>query len=225
MTARGLFVTGTDTGVGKSLFAAGLMLHLRRNGQRVAGFKPVASDCSVTAEGLRNADALLLREQCSDHWPYELINPYAFEPAIAPHLAAAAAGIAIDTAMIGNAYETLAASSDTVVVEGAGGWLVPLDADRTLADLAIMLQLDVVLVVGIRLGCINHAMLTVAAVRAAGLRLTGWVANGCDSTVDLFEEQVATLASRIPAPRLATVPHLDPADPARIADLIRPDWS
>jgi len=207
MSARGLFVTGTDTGVGKTQIAAALMLGLRAAGLAVAGFKPVGAGCRTTAAGLRNDDAETLARCASHAWPYATVNPYALAPPIAPHLAAAEAGIALGLAPLRAAYAELAAASDVVVVEGAGGWLVPLDDRLTLADLAVDLGLDALLVVGVRLGCLNHALLTAEAIAARGVRLAGWVANGVDAEVARAADQVATLRARLAAPCLGVVPH------------------
>ena len=201
---QGYFITGTDTGVGKTLVSQILLYHLRRSYQRVAGFKPVASGCMNTSAGLRNEDALALQEASSIPLSYATVNPYAFKPPVAPHLAAAVAGITVDLARIRAGIESVAA--DQVVVEGVGGWLVPLNRRETVADLARLLGLPVVLVVGLRLGCLNHALLTVAAIRACGLPITGWVANQIDPEFALIEENIAALNDRLGIPLLLRLP-------------------
>lgn len=203
---HGLFVTGTDTGVGKTVAAQGLLRALRARGLRAAPFKPIASGCRVSAEGLRNEDAEALLAAAGGGFPYDLVNPFAFEPAIAPHLAAAQAGREIDLDRIAAAYQQLARAADVVVVEGAGGWRVPLDATRSMAAIAQRLQLDVLLVVGIRLGCLSHALLTAEAIQSDGLRLAGWIANCIDPADPLAPAQVDDLSARLPAPLLATLP-------------------
>jgi dethiobiotin synthetase len=161
---RGVVVTGTDTGVGKTLVAAGLLHGLARRGLRVAGMKPVATGCERTAAGLRNDDALCLGRHASVDAAYEEINPYAFEPAIAPHVAAAEAGVRIDLARIAACCARLSRGADRVVVEGVGGWRVPLNEREDVGDLARLLGLPVLLVVGVRLGCLNHARLSADAI-------------------------------------------------------------
>ena len=163
-----MFVTGTDTGVGKTLVASGLLHGLTRRGLRTAGMKPVATGCVRTAEGLRNDDALCLARNASTTADYAEINPYAFEPAIAPHLAATAAGVRMDLDRIAHAFNGLARRADRIVVEGVGGWRVPINDRDDVADLAVRLGLPVVLVVGVRLGCLNHARLTAAAIAQSG---------------------------------------------------------
>lgn len=217
MSARGLFITGTDTGIGKTRVAAALMLRLREAGLKVAGFKPVAAGCEITPEGLRNEDALELQRCASHAWPYATVNPYALEPPIAPHLAAAEVGLELALDPLRTAYAELARPSDVVVVEGAGGWLVPLDGRLTLADLAADLGLDALLVVGIRLGCLNHALLTAASIAAHGVRLAGWVANVVDPQVERLEGQLQTLSARIDAPCLGKLPHLADPRPENLA--------
>ncbi|NLO80874.1 MAG: dethiobiotin synthase [Xanthomonadaceae bacterium] len=202
----GLFVTGTDTGVGKTLAAQGLVLALRGQGLRVAPFKPVASGCRITAEGLRNEDAEALLAAAGGGFPYELVNPFAFAPVIAPHLAARQAGRPICLDRIADAYRQLARAAEVAVVEGAGGWRVPLDERTSMAAIAQRLGLDVILVVGVRLGCLSHALLTVEAVQADGLRLAGWIANLIDPADPLAEAQVEDLRARLPAPLLGTLP-------------------
>lgn len=220
--ARGLFVTGTDTGVGKTLVAAGLMHALRSQGLRVAGMKPVASGSAMTPEGLRNEDALTLQAAASRPWPYETVNPYTFEPAIAPHIAAAEAGVAVEFGVIGRAYGELAADSDVVVVEGAGGFLVPLGPGLSFADIPVRLELEVVLVVGLRLGCLNHAFLTAEAIHARGLRLRGWVGNQVDPGYERLAENLAALEAGLPAPSLGLVRSLTHPDPAVAARFLSP---
>jgi len=206
MTPLHLFVTGTDTGVGKTRVSAALCRAYVQQGLRVAALKPIASGCLVTPEGLRNEDALALQAQINVRASYAEINPYAFEPAIAPHLAAHDAGVAIDFDVLDRAKQRLSLQSDVLIVEGAGGWLVPLDARRSLADLVVHWQLDVVLVVGLRLGCLNHALLTVESIARRGLKLVGWVGNSIDPEFARREENIAYLQGAVPTPCLGILP-------------------
>ncbi|MEE9342149.1 MAG: dethiobiotin synthase [Gammaproteobacteria bacterium] len=202
MESPGYFITGTDTGVGKTWFSVLLIEQLIAAGKNVVGMKPVASGCQRTAEGLRNEDALQLIAASNVRLPYEDINPYAFEPAIAPHLAADQEQTIIDLDRILPAFQRCCDAGDSVVVEGVGGWLVPLNKQQTIADLAKLLQLPVILVVGIRLGCINHALLTVQSMASQGLVFHGWVANRVDPHCEKVESQIADLKQRIDAPLL-----------------------
>ncbi len=204
---RGWFISGTDTGVGKTLVACGLLSALRQRDLRVVAMKPVASGCRQTDEGLRCDDADRLLAQCSTSPAYTDLNPYAFVPAIAPHIAAQQAGVRIDLAEITGRAEALGGSADYLVVEGVGGWQVPLTESATTADLAEQLGLPVILVVAMRLGCLNHALLTVAAIARTGLPLAGWVANCLDPDIDCLAENIAALKDRIPTPLLAVLPH------------------
>lgn len=203
-----VFITGTDTEVGKTRISVALIELLQQQGGIVAGMKPVASGCERTAQGLRNDDALQLSQQANIELPYDLINPYAFEPAIAPHIAAKQAGIEIDLAKIKENFTQIKRQSDAVVVEGAGGWLVPLNNTRTMADLAHSLDLPVILVVSIKLGCINHALLTAKAIEDAGLKLQGWIANQIEPSAQA-EEIISTLQQTINAPCIGRVPQLE----------------
>lgn len=218
MMERAFFITGTDTEVGKTTIAAGLLHAARLAGLSTAAVKPVASGCDVTAEGLRNSDALALLGECTLPLRYEEVNPLAFEPAIAPHLAAREAGSALTVAALASPVRrVLALGAAFTVVEGAGGWRVPLAGHETLADLAINLKLPVILVVGVRLGCINHALLSAEAIERDGLALAGWVANIVDPTTSRLQENLATLAERLSAPCLGQVPRLQNASPAEVA--------
>ena len=207
MSVEGYFVTGTDTGVGKTLVASTLMLDLRRRHKRVVGMKPVAAGTVATPHGDDNEDVLALRAAATVTVPRELDNPYCLPLPLSPHLAAHAAGVQIDICELGRRYRELASLADAVVVEGAGGFLVPLNDTQTGADLAQALDLPVLLVVGLRLGCLNHALLTQEAIRARGLRLAGWVANRVDPTMLAVDENIATLRDRIDAPLWAELPH------------------
>ena len=202
----GFFITGTDTGVGKTVVTLGLMQYLQAQGRSVVAMKPVASGCERTAAGLRNADAVQLQQQASVPLDYALVNPYAFEPAIAPHIAAAQAGVRINSDKILSAYRELAGQADCVLVEGVGGWQVPLTADETMADLARALALDVVLVVAIRLGCLNHALLTAESIAAGGSVLRGWVANQVTPVTAFAQENINTLESMLSPPLLGVLP-------------------
>ena len=207
--ATGYFITGTDTGVGKTLIAGALMKQHALLGRRVAGMKPVASGSHATAAGLRNEDALLLLEQSTHPSPYALVNPYAFAPPIAPHLAAERAGVTIEIACLVEAYRTLSLKADIVVVEGAGGWRVPIGPGKLLSDFPESLGLGVILVVGLRLGCLNHALLTSEAILRGGRApLVGWVGNSIDADFEFPKENIDALTLRIPAPCLGVVPVL-----------------
>lgn len=210
MKYRGIFVTGTDTGCGKTEISLGLMAALQAQGQRVAGMKPVASGSDWTSAGLRNEDALRLQAQTGFETPYDLVNPYAFAPPIAPHLAAEEAGVSIDLDRITQAFQGLAAAADRVVVEGVGGWRVPLGPGISVADLPLRLDLPVVLVVGLRLGCLNHALLTAESILASGARLLGWVANQVDPEMERVEANVQSLVHRLPSPLLAQFGYCPP---------------
>jgi dethiobiotin synthetase len=220
---RAWFITGTDTGVGKTRVAGALCHGLAARGTRVAGMKPVASGCTLTPEGLRNDDALTLLAAMNVRARYSDVNPYAFAPAIAPHIAAREAGVDIDFAVLDRAYERLRMQSQALIVEGAGGWLAPLDSSRAFADLAVHWRLDVVLVVGMRLGCLNHALLTAEAIERRGLRLCGWVANAIDPAVLRLAENISSLESRISAPCLGIFPFEPQAAPGTLAQALAID--
>lgn len=210
--SQSVFVTGTDTGVGKTRVAVQLLRQLAAQGLRVAAMKPVAAGAFETSHGLRNDDALDLAAAASVRLPYELVNPCCLPLATSPHLAARAAGLRIDIPQLEAAYQAIAARSDIVIVEGAGGWLAPIGEPEapglpgpTMADLARELALPALLVVGIRLGCLNHALLTAAAIRASGVPLAGWVANRLDPDFADAGDYVLALQARLPAPRLGTL--------------------
>ncbi len=212
------FVTGTDTEIGKTTIAAGLLHAARLAGLSTAAAKPVASGCVPTSEGLRNDDALALLGECSLTLAYDEVNPFAIEPAIAPHLAAREVGIALSVSRLLPAVRrVLDRGADFSLVEGAGGWRVPLAGAESLSDLAVALRLPVILVVGVRLGCINHALLSAEAIQRDGLALAGWVANIVEPRTSRLDDNLVTLAERLPAPCLGRVPRLDRASPAAVA--------
>lgn len=203
---RGIFVTGTDTGVGKTQVTLGLMRCLQERGLKVAGMKPIASGCIQTVDGVRNADALAIQQHCSLSFAYSDINPFSFEPLIAPHIAAEDLGGAISIPTIAEAYQRLLSQVDCCIVEGVGGWLVPVSKGQTTADLARCLALPVVLVAAIRLGCLNHTLLSVESIQRCDLRLLGWVANQMEADVARPERNIATLREWIDAPLLGIIP-------------------
>jgi dethiobiotin synthetase len=213
MDVKGVFVTGTDTGVGKTVAAAGLVRGLVAQGLRVAVMKPVASGSERTAEGLRNEDALTLIAASNVAVPYESVNPYCFEPPVSPHIAADEAGIRVDLAQIRRNFEDLVARSDWIVAEGAGGWLAPIGPATGIRKLAMTLRLPVVMVVGLRLGCINHALLTKLAIEAHGAEFAGWIANTIDPAMARRSENLETLIRLIGEQPLAVVPALSPESP------------
>jgi dethiobiotin synthetase len=198
------FVTGTDTEIGKTYASCDLLRHLAETGLRVAGLKPVASGCEMTRQGLRNADAMALMTAANVSLPYDQVNPYAFEPAIAPHIAAERAGVLIDPGHAALSLEGLEA--DWVLVEGAGGWNIPLGRHLLLKHLAGAFTRQVLLVVGMRLGCINHALLSAQQITRDGFELVGWVANLVDPDMLEIDANLATLDACMPARRLASLP-------------------
>jgi dethiobiotin synthetase len=214
---RGIFVTGTDTGVGKTLISCALLHAYATAGNSTVGMKPVAAGCEPVRGGFCCEDVELLRQASSVQAPLDLVNPYAFAPPVAPHLAAAEVGTTIELERIRRAYMALTDRADMVVVEGVGGFRVPLDEHSDTADLARLLDLPVVLVVGMRLGCLSHALLTVEAIAARGLSLAGWVANRVDPEMAGFDANLQALQRRIGAPLLGVVAYAPLPDAARVA--------
>ncbi|MFD0913541.1 dethiobiotin synthase [Methylophilus luteus] len=204
---RHLFVTGTDTGVGKTTVTEHLIQQLVAQGLKVVGMKPVASGCEWLAGRWQNEDVMRLTAASNVQAPPELVNPYCFQPAIAPHLAAIAAGVDIRLDVIQSAFTELAAMSDVVIVEGAGGLLVPLNATHSIADLVQALQLPALLVVGMRLGCINHALLTAQLLQQRQIPCCGWVANQIDSHMAMQDENLQTLTDWLQQPPLLHLPY------------------
>ncbi|MBC7945219.1 MAG: dethiobiotin synthase [Burkholderiales bacterium] len=199
--SKAYFVTGTDTGVGKTVVACALLRAFAGQGKSVIGMKPVAAGCAD--DGYDDVEQLIAASNIEA--PRGLINPYALPLPVAPHIAAQFAGVDIDIDIIARAYARLQASSDIVIVEGVGGFKVPLNSHQDSADLAQRLALPVILVVGMRLGCLNHALLTAESIRARGLVLAGWIANRIDAAMPMFEQNVSALEERLRCPRLATL--------------------
>jgi dethiobiotin synthetase len=209
MAKHKYFIAGTDTDAGKTLIACAILEKARQQGLATAAIKPVAAGCERINDELRNGDALALQDAMTLELPYEQINPVAFEAPIAPHIAALQQGRNLSVARLaGFCNGVLGLSCDLALVEGAGGWRVPLNPRETLANLAVELQVPVILVVGMKLGCISHALLTVEAIARDGLTLAGWVANRIDADMSCYEENLMTLRSLIPAPCLGDVPFL-----------------
>jgi dethiobiotin synthetase len=223
MAKKTFFIAGTDTDVGKTLVAAGLLVAAKNHGLTTAALKPLAAGCEKTESGWRNADALLLQSVITRPLMYEQINPIALASAIAPHIAAQQEKRVLSADRIAGFCRGSLNQADFTLVEGAGGWRVPLNPQETLADVAKILRLPVILVVGMRLGCISHALLTAEAIRNDGLQLAGWVANCIDADMPVLQENIHSLAARIPAPCLGVVPWLDNAEPASVANAFDPE--
>jgi dethiobiotin synthetase len=221
----GVFVTGTDTGVGKTRVACALLAAAAARGAEVAGLKPISCGLEATAEGLRHADALALMAAASVTLPYAAVNPYAFEPPIAPHIAAMEAGVALERHAVSATIRRSMALAPRVVVEGVGGFRVPLGADWDTADLAADLGLPIVLVVGLRLGCLNHALLTREAIAARGLEFAGWVGSALDPAFSRYDANLATLEARLGTPLgvLAHAPVASTGAAARQLTTLPPD--
>jgi len=209
MTGQGVFITGTDTAVGKTLVAGALLTALSRTKLNVCGFKPVAAGAHDDGHGPRNPDAELLMECSSPGASYQQVNPVLVEAAIAPHIGLEQEGRHFEMQAVVDAFEALTRRFDFVVVEGAGGWLVPLDNEQDMASLAARLDLPVILVVGVRLGCINHSLLTVEAIRSRGLRLAGWIGSCLEPDMPALPENLKTLDRVLGAPRLGLLPWLE----------------
>lgn len=207
MNGKGVFITGTDTEVGKTYVAAAVVSALTGRGLRVCGYKPVAAGCEQTADGWRNEDALQLQAAGNSKASYAQLNPVALPPAIAPHIAAEELAVSLSVSHLLQAQQYLQAQHDWVVTEGAGGWTVPLNDQERLSDLAIAMRQPVILVVGMRLGCINHALLTAEAIGASGLPLIGWVANHLSANMPRAAENRQAIAERLTAPLLAELPY------------------
>lgn len=206
---RGFFVTGTDTGIGKTFASCALLQAFAKSGHSVGAMKPVAAGCEQTAAGWRNDDALQLMQHSNIELGYKQVNPIALSPPIAPHLAIKEADKAVTIAQLASHFDQIKNRAEYFIVEGAGGWLVPLNENESMADIPEAFGLDIILVVGIRLGCINHALLTAAAIEQSGNHLAGWVANIIDPSMLMLEKNILTLRESIKAPLLGTVPHMD----------------
>jgi dethiobiotin synthetase len=217
---HGFYVTGTDTGIGKTRASAALLHALRAQGLRATGMKPVASGCERIDGEWKNADALALIEASDPRPSYADCNPFALPLPLAPELAARDAGIAVELQPILAARARLAACADAVVVEGVGGWAAPLSSSLMQADLARALDMPVVLVVGLRLGCLNHALLSARAIAADGCRLVGWIANGIDPGMEAVEDNIAMLRERLPSPCWGVLPFDPAADGAAFSRLL-----
>ncbi len=217
MRTRSLYVTGTDTGAGKTVASTTLLHALRGQGLRAVGMKPVASGCTREADGWRNEDALALLAASEPRPAYADLNPFALPEPLAPELAARDAGVVVSLPPLLAAHARLAAQADAVVVEGVGGWMAPLAHGLMQADLVRALDVPVVLVVGLRLGCLNHAFLTARAISADGARLAGWIASEVDPGMARMDDNMALLAAGLPAPCWGRLPHQAGADPARLS--------
>jgi len=208
-TTQGIFVTGTDTEVGKTFVSIALLDMLRRQGVRAAAMKPVASGAKKINGKYLNDDALQLQQAAGIDALYAQVNPFVFPEAIAPHIAAARMGVEIDFETIKQPFQSLSEQSDFILVEGVGGWLAPLNRQQTVADLAIEIELPVLLVVGLRLGCINHALLSAGAIEQSGAKLLGWIANKVQGNYPCVDENIEAITQWLDAPLLATLDHLD----------------
>ena len=216
------FITGTDTGVGKTWFTVAFMAALKGRGLNVMGMKPIATGAEKIKDRLINEDAKLIMQNCSQKVSYNLINPFVFELPIAPHVAAKHEGVVIELDQITTNYHLLKSMCDVLVVEGVGGWRVPVTNEHSLTDLVSKLNLSVILVVGMRLGCINHAILTAEAINADGINLCGWVSNHLDRVYSNSEETIEALKKRLDCPHIADLRYNSNFDPNKIAKEIAP---
>lgn len=225
MAKKTFFVTGTDTGVGKTMVSAAILEAAKMAGKRALGMKPIASGCENTPEGLRNEDALILQQSASETLAYDLVNPVALAPAIAPHIAAAQAGRVISAdRLVGFCRGMQIRPADLLLIEGAGGWRVPLNDRETYSAVPQQLGVPVILVVALKLGCINHALLSAEAIRNDGLSLAGWVANHSEpEAMSCEQETVDYLRAHIPAPCLGVLPWVEGANPETLSGYLNVD--
>ena len=214
-----VFITGTDTGVGKTLVATALLDKAAAQGLATVACKPVAAGCRRAAGQWVNADALALQAAATTELEYQQVNPVALEPPIAPHIAAREAGVSLHAKQLVEHINALP-EADFLLIEGAGGWLVPLNETETLADLCVALDTAVIMVVAIKLGCLNHAMLTAAAIQASGVELLGWVGNCLEPSMPMLEANLSTLHDRMMAPCLGVIPYLEPGSGSTAASAL-----
>lgn len=211
---KGFFVTGTDTDIGKTLIASALLILLKQKYFKTVALKPIASGCIMTSKGLRSPDAYLLQKYMTEKLAYSEINPFAFLEPISPHIAAKIADQVLSVKIIMDAcQDILKKQIDYLVIEGIGGWLVPLNAHETTADLAKAFGYPIILVVGMRVGCLNHTLLTIESMRKKSITLAGWVANSMQSEMPYLTDHIETLQRSIPAPLLGIVPYLTHVEP------------
>jgi dethiobiotin synthetase len=221
MSNKWLFITGTDTDMGKTVVATGLLSAAKSAGLRTAAIKPVAAGCQDDGAGLQNDDALQLQAAATHQLPYQQVNPVALEAAIAPHIAAEEEGKVLSASrLVGYCRGLALLPVDMLLVEGAGGWRVPINNRETLADVAMELNCQVVIVVGLKLGCINHALLTAETVRRDGLQIAGWVGNIIDPQMPRLDENIATLKRLIREPCLGIVPRLTDLTPEQVGEYL-----
>jgi dethiobiotin synthetase len=218
----GFYITGTDTGIGKTVASTALLHALRSQGLRAVGMKPVASGCERSEEGWRNEDALALLAASDPQPAYADLNPYALPLPLAPEIAAREAGVEVEPEVLVSAFQKLRTLADAVVVEGVGGWSAPLSATLDQADLVRLLRLPVVMVVGMRLGCLNHARLTARAIADDGCKLVGWIANPIDPDMQRQDENFEMLCQRLPAPCWGRLPHDPVQDAAHLSAFLSP---
>ena len=208
LSEKRLFITGTNTDCGKTTVACQLLQHFNQLGKKTVGIKPVASGAELTDEGLRNEDALALQYYSSLKLPYSSVNPFVFEPPIAPHIAAQQAKKSLSVEILLKACEqALKTEADLIIIEGAGGWLVPLNEEETLADFAKSVEASMILVVGMTLGCLNHALLTEQSMRQMKVKIGGWIANEIDPSMQCRDENLSTLQNRLQLPYLGNIPY------------------
>lgn len=204
------FITGTDTDAGKTHVTSLLLKLLAQHKKRAIGFKPIASGCEMAFDQLVNADALMLMESATVSAKYDIVNPFSFEPAIAPHIAAQKAGVNLNVEKLTLAYQNIKSQgADYLLTEGAGGWALPINENQYLYDWVSAEQLPVILVVGMKLGCINHALLTTAHMQSMGVNCIGWIANQVDATMNEYQANLDSLKARLPMPLLAISPYTE----------------
>ncbi len=222
---KGYFITGTDTGVGKTLIASALLILLKQKGFKTLALKPIATGCLATIKGLRNTDACLLKKHMTEKLLYKQVNPIAFYEPIAPHIAAQNERQELTVnSIVEVCRDTLNKSADFLIIEGVGGWLVPLNFHETTADLVVAFGYPVILVIGMRIGCINHTLLTIESMEKKQIKIAGWIANTIQPKIPYLTDTIKTLKQYIPAPLLGVVPYLEFVDPSITASYLELDY-
>lgn len=202
-----VFITGTDTDVGKTVISSAILDYANNLELKTVGFKPISAGCELTSNGLRNEDALLLQQHASVKLDYHVVNPIAYQEPIAPHIAAQKRGESIELALVDSALAKIPSDVDFVVIEGAGGWHLPVDNSNYFSTWVAENQLDVILVVGVKLGCLNHAILSAQAIQHSGANLIGWIANSLTADIANYDEMIETLMVALPAPLMGKMPY------------------